>query len=272
MSFTAALDISTFIWCKEDYHNNSEHYLRLISIIPKVFEKIHNFNVPILMRNELFEIIAFDFPYPYLNEIGLSYYSTKILRLLTTSEWSNYEEQFESNFTSNPNLVKDCFKIELKEEYTNQIGHLFNNSFKHKFITCQYFFNNNENLCITDSNDVVEIDTLSYSSDEDIIKYFDKIKIKFKHNPKHNKYNSGGKVSPLSCYNERTGDETAAQNLLENSQMIGSDYFWYDEPNEVYVQFVSSNDGTFHGYDISDEQSNVPYQIKNIFNKDGRKF
>jgi hypothetical protein len=169
-------------------------------------------------------------------------------------------------------LFKSHFSSNTKTEAQSQICHLYNNGRdgEYKFLAYCYFFNSEENLLLKRRQHKREIETLCYQSEEDIKNFIDKYRIKFKHNPKHNKYKTGGKVSPLSCYNERDGDTKRAQELLESAFLYDGDYYNFDK--DVYVVFVTSNDGTYHGFDISDEGSNIPMDVKKIFNKNGRQF
>jgi hypothetical protein len=272
MNFTAAIDISTFVWNKDDYERSPEYYYPLLSLLPIVIDSINKFRLPILMRSQLYNLISNDFPYPFMSRFGYSYFSTKILRLLTTTKWVVYEEISRGDLNCTPEILKNHFSEDLKMECNCQISHLFNGDFENKFITYSYFFNGYDKLILERLPVQKQIDTLRYSSSEEIINFFERNKIKFKHNSKHDKFKSGGVISPLSCYNDRSGDTTEAQNLLEAAYLVGNDLFCFDEKNNVYVQFVSSNDGTFHGFDLSDDDGNVPRVIKKIYNRNGRSF
>lgn len=213
-----------------------------------------------------------DFPYSNINEINPDY-SRLTLSFLTNVSWILYEDGDDSSISTKPNIVKNYFSDDLKKESCSQILHIYGNVITgYKFIAYNYFHNHTENLFITTETNPIEIDSLFYESEADVVQFFEQYKIKFKHNPKHDQYKAGGKISPLSCYNERTGDATKAQNLLSTSYSLGNDYYNFDAENEVYVRFVDSNDGTYHGFDVSDEGNNIPNEIKNRFNKNGRKF
>jgi len=274
MNFIAAIDISTFIWCKNDYENNKNQYYELLAVIPTIYKSIESFKIPVLMKKELYDQIMVDFPYNEASKI--SYEFEKLtLSFLTNTNWLPYIENNDKTITSVPILAKQHFNNTIQAETQSQIVHLFQNgkNTEHKFISYKYFFNHNNNLLVLNQQqNAVEIDTLCYNSEIQIIQFFERHKIKFKHNPKHDRYKSGGVISPLSCYNERIGDVTKAQELLETACSVGKDRYNWDKYNNVYVQFVQSNDGTYHGFDISDEKNNVPYQIKKKFNKNGKVF
>ncbi|BEV05944.1 hypothetical protein [Chryseobacterium gambrini] len=273
MSFAVAIDISTFIWCEEDYNANRDRYYNLLTIAPSIYEKISELKLPLLLKKELCESIMIEFPYNMINEISYEFQHIT-LSFLTTTDWYPYLNNEEKSVKSSPILVKEYFSDNIQKEAQSQVCHLFYNGDnpEHKFIAYEYFFNQNNNLVLSKHDQNTEIDTLCYNSENDIIKFFNSYKIRFRHNPKHDRYKSGGIVSPLSCYNDRTQDVTKAQELLEKAYRLGDDFYCFDEENNVYVQFVSSNDGTYHGFDVSDERNNIPSVIKNKFNKNGRVF
>lgn len=271
-NFVAILDISTFVWNQVDFNTNKHCYYQLIDLAPIVYEWMEDNRVSILLRDELYNLLMSDFPYSSINEINPDY-CTLTLSFLTTVPWVTYEDGCDSIISTRPNIVKDYFSDDLKRESDSQILHVCGSEAAgYKFIAYNYFHNHTENLFITSETNPIEVDSLFYESEDDIIQFFEDHKIKFKHNPKHDQYKAGGKISPLSCYNDRTGDVTKAQNLLSTSYSLGNDFYNYDAENEVYVRFVDSNDGTYHGFDVSDEGNNIPNEIKNRFNKNGRKF
>lgn len=272
MNFTANIDISTFIWSQEDFNTNKPSYYKLIELAPTVYEQIKEKKIPVLLRDELYYLLMAEFPYISINDISRDY-GTLTQLFLKDVNWFPYEDEEISNVSTIPNIIKDHFSEEIKKECGNQIVHLFNNNIsKDKFVAYHYFFDHKNKLNVNSKTKSVEIDTLSYQSEDEIIQFFENLKIKFRHNPKHNKYKSGGNISPLSCYNERDEDINRAQRLLDTAHPVNNDFYNYDAENGVYVIFVTSNDGTFHGFDLSDEENNVPYEVKKTFNKNGRKF
>jgi len=275
MNFTAAIDMSTFIWSNNDFNTRRHNYYHLIKMMPAMFEQIEKAKTPLLFRQDLYHLIMAEFPYAMANTISRDFERLTMSFLINTvSNWRLYSEvEMESTSTS-PTIIKTYYSQGVIDEVQCQIDHIYyNNNPVHKFITYHYFYNSNNNLAIFDTqNNVNSIDTLCYNSEEDIIKFFDDHKIKFEHNPKHNAYKTGGKVSPLSCYNERLGDITNAQELLSSAILLDGDYFNYDSDNEVYVVFVGTSERVFHGFDLSDEGENIPPSIKAKFNKNGRRF
>ena len=272
MSFTAAIDISTFVWCQEDYDLNTHNYYKLINLAPAMFDQIKANRIPVLLRTELLELLMAEFPYTSINHINPDY-EWRTLSFLTDSNWFPYNNGDTTDLSTDPNLSKDYFTANLKMESSFQLAHLHDiKTPVHKYITYQFFYNHDKNLIIAKKKQTAEIDTLRFQSEQEISDFFYKHKIKFAHNPKHNKYKAGGKISPLSCFNERDSDITKAQNLLDSAFPIGDEYYNYDTENNAYVVFADTNNGTYHGYDLSDEGNNVPIEIKNRFNKNGRQF
>ncbi len=268
----AILDISTFVWNQLDFNTNKHSYYQLIGLAPIVYEQVEDNRVPILLRAKLHDFLMLDFPYSNINQINPDYCSLT-LSFLTKVHWISYDDGNDLSISTNPNIVKNYFSDDLKKESCSQILHIYGNViFRYKYIAYNYFHNHTGNLLISTAAGQIEVDSLFYESEADVVQFFEQCKIKFKHSPKHDQYKAGGKISPFSCYNDRTGDPTKAQKLLSTSYSFGNDFYNFDAENEVYVRFVDSNDGTYHGFDVSDEGNNIPNEIKNRFNKNGRKF
>ncbi|HET6245374.1 MAG: hypothetical protein H0V01_13955 [Bacteroidetes bacterium] len=268
MSFTAVIDISTFIWSKEDYNSNKNYFFELLIIVPTVFEQIKKLKLPILLRNELFETIATEFPFADIDDMGFSYYSAQTLRFLIDNKWSIYEESKENDLTTIPDIIKNHFNQKIKEESNHLVVHLFNHALEHKFIAYKHFYNTQTNLSIENKlNEKSEIDTLYYNSDKEVINFFEKYQIKFQHNPKHDMYKSGGEISFLSCYNEREGNTSKAQELLDKAFFHEGHYYNFDMENNVFVRFIKTSELIYHGHDLSDEGNNIPNSVKKKYSK-----
>lgn len=280
MSFTASIDISTFIWCEKDFHANKNQYIILKSLAPNIYTQIKELKLPILLRNELFESIMAEFPYNMVKEIGYDFQKLTLEFLMDTfSSWTLYAENYDNTVTSTPELKKEYFSHILKVETQSQVCHFFNTKKnpEHKFITYNYFFNQNNNLIVNRQNDNLEIDTLRYNSEDEINQFFENYRLKFDHNPKHTRHlrysDNGEKISPFTCYHKPNG-ETKAKKLFEEAIFHEHYYYNFDLENNVYVRFLRTHVDRpiFHGHDISDENQDVPYKIKKTFNKNGRVF
>lgn len=278
MSFTAAIDISTFIWCEQDFRANKNQYYTLRSIAPNIYTQIKNLKLPVLLRNELYESIINEFPYIMVQEVGYEF-QRLTLEFLTDSflNWTTYADSNDNSITSVPVVVKQHFSNVVKTETQNQIVHLYQNGKnpEHKFIAYNYFLNHNNNILVLNQNqNTVEINALYYNSEQDIQDYFEQFRIKFEHNPKHTnqvRFANGEKISPFTCYHKENG-QVNAQKLLEDAFQHQEDFYNFDIENNVYVKFVLTNGFTYHGYDLSDDNNNVPNVVKNYYNKNGRTF
>ena len=275
MNFTAAIDVSTFIWSNDDFDAQRHNYYHLIRMMPSMFEQIEKCKMELLFRQYLYHLIMAEFPYIMVNDISRDYGRlTFAFFVNTVDNWRLYSKMDVELTSTRPPIIKKYYSHQIQAEIQCQIDHIFYHEEQiHKFITYSYFYNYDTNLTISDGQKrALEIETLCYNSEEGIAKFFDDHKIKFEHNPKHNIYKAGGRISPLSCYNERLKDTTQAQQLLSSAVLLEGDYYNYDSDNSVYVVFVATGGTMFHGFDLSDEGENVPHSIKSKFNKSGRRF
>jgi hypothetical protein len=279
MSFIAVIDISTFIWCEQDFNLNKKQYIILKSLLSELFTQIKGQKLPILFRDNLQQLIWAEFPYKLLNEKEIGYDFLKLtyeFLLDTFHKWEIYLENIDDNVFCSPVLIKQHFSNSIKAETQSQVCHFFYNKQnpEHKYLVYNYFFNQDGNLRINGKDESIEVDTLQYESENEIIQFFDKYKIKFDHNSKHRSYcyrdDRGEIVSPFSCYHIQGASE--AQNLLDTSIQYDGHYYNFDKINRVFVRFIKTNDLTYHGHDISDEGNNVPNKIKKTFLTNGRTF
>ena len=279
MSFIAAIDISTFIWCEQDFNANKDQYLILKNLAPYIYSQIRDLKLPILLRDELYQSIMNEFPYNMVSEIGYDFQKLTLEFLTDTfSSWYLYTENNDDSITSNPELKKAHFSGNIQTETQSQVCHFFQNSQnpEHKFITYNYFFNKTNNLIVNKQNDTIEIDTLRYNSEEDITRFFDNYTLKFEHNPKHTRhlrYSGGEKISPFTCFHQSNG-EAIAKKLLKEATFHEGYFYNFDLDNNVYVRFLKTHldRPIYHGHDMSDQNQDVPNKIKNKYNKDGKVF
>ena len=208
MSFTAAIDVSTFVWCKDDFNANKPLYYKLVELSPTIFEQIKLNRIPILFRNELYKKIEETFPYENVNEIDYNY-GWATLSFLTSNKWITYVEEDYSKIIANPEIEKKYYDDILKNECGLQKVHLMQNeALNHKFLTYYHFYESESDLKISTESSSTEIKTLSYKTDKEILDFFDFYKIKFEHHDKHRKegyydYERKENVSPFSCYHNQ---------------------------------------------------------------------
>jgi hypothetical protein len=273
MSFIAAIDLSTFIWCEKDFNLNKKQYIILKNLAPKIYTQIKDLKLPILLRNELYQTIMNEFPYNMVKEIGYDFQNLTLDFLTETFlNWSIYNEDIDESVTSIPEISKTYFSSNIKVELQSQVCHLFHNNQnpEHKFITFNYFFNNENNLLLNKENNNVVVGTLHYSTEKEIEDFFSNFKIKFEHNPKHRSevyydYERQENVSPFSCYHNQ--GEAKAQVLLDNSILHNGHYYNFDLENNVFVRFIKTINLIYHGHDLFDEGNNIPNDVKKKFSK-----
>lgn len=275
MRLTAALDISTFIWCEQDFKMNSHHYYTLLGSISTVYDKIKELKLPMLFSMRLQDLIWNEFPYNMARKINPDF-EISTLRFLTEtiSNWVSYDDRFDCTLTTIPVLFKPHFNRDAIFEYQRILNNLFHDELNQKFIIFNYFYNHNANLVLRKEDLQKEIETLIYSSDKDIIQFFDRYKIRFEHNPKHTdqvRYANGEKISPFSCFHQPNGHDKAQQ-LLDEAFLYENHYYHFDIENGVFIKFVLTSDLTYHGFDLSDSDNNVPNEVKKKFNKHGKIF
>lgn len=270
MSLMAAIDLSTFIWDQAEYDDFSRRkdYYRLISIAQAIYRRVEAQKISILFRSQLLGLINGHFPYNMTGniakDIGIDFQELTF-SFLTKVTWIPYDDNV-NLISSNPVLHRTFFNTDINSEVQNKICYLYNNiSSEHKYIVFCLFYDYQGNLELTNGKGTIEVDTLCYNSEEDVNHFFDRYRIKFVHNPKHDEYNSGGAVSPLSCYNERSGDTSKAQALLDSAFHFQGNYYNFDNEHRVYVKFAKTKGFEYHGYDIT--TSGIPHEVKKRFNK-----
>ncbi len=277
MSYTAVIDMSTFIWSKNDFENCTNQYYKLVSIAPTIYKNIKKLRIPILFRKELYDIVNAEFPHLEINCIDFRY-GIRTLEFLIDSEWVYYTDTNEIGFDTNPNIIKDYFNDGITNEVYHQIVQIHKENPKLKFITYKPFFGSDFNLQISNShNSNIDVDTLRYNSDQEVEAFFEKYRVKFEHHSKHKSelyYDKQRKewVSPFSCFFNQ--GQAKVEELLEKSIPHQGSLYYFDDDNDVYVKFVKTHiDGlVFHGFDLSDSNNNVPNVVKKALNKNGRKF
>lgn len=273
MNITVAIDISTFIWNEDDYNENKPNYFGLLEVIPVIYEQITNHKIPLLFRKELYELLYIEFPYNMARTICNDFEPLTLSFLSRTiSNWSLYSNFNEDSITTVPLINKPHFSKASQIEVKSQIGHIFYNppSSKYKFIAFKYFYNHIDNLTLTKDKENKEITTLIFSSPKEINQFFEKYKIKFKHNNKHRResyydHERHEQVSPFSCFHNQ--GVSAAQELLDNAFFFEGYYYNFDLENNVFVRFIMTSEFEYHGHDLLNEGNNIPNQVKKKFNK-----
>jgi hypothetical protein len=270
MEFIAVIDISSFIWCQNHFDANTSKYYELMQSLPNLFTKITDNKTNVLLRKELYEQILSNFPYRIIPNENFDFQVTT-LGFLTTlgSRMIEYPSTDITSISSIPDISKQHFNGNTKVEVRYLLNRMHTQRTPpSKFFTFGYLWNYEGNLNTIDDNDKVnhEIETICYDNELSLNNFFSNHRRMFDHNPKHNLFNAGEIISPLSCYNERIGNKDKAQLLLDESEQYNDLFYNFDTSNNVYVIFRNTNSNIYHGYDERN-LNNVPSEIRRKFNK-----
>lgn len=272
MNLVVAIDVSTFIW-DQTHFSNKTYYYSLVSIVPTIYERITAQKICILFRKQLLTLIQTQFPYNVAGkiskELGVDF-KERTFSFLTKATWIEYADN-RNPISSTPEVVKSYFSDDTKTEVKSKIWCLLNNQTS-KYIAYNCLYGGNSDLSIQNNGTSTSIETLSFNTEKDVSQFFDRYKITFQHNQKHGAkvtYANGEKISPFACYHQSDG-QLKAQQLLDGAFFYQNDYYNFDLMNNVYVRFLRTDYATYHGHDLSNEQ--VPHQVKQKFNKNGRIF
>jgi len=261
MKLAAFIDTSSFIWDINHYEANRPSYYDLMLVLPNILEKLKLESIPVVMRHELFLEINAKFPFSLIPN-AYKTFSTLTLRNLSNLKRIDYSDYGSYTLICTPEFIKEHFENSTKNELKNLDSYIFNsNGIIHKLLTFGLFWGNNQSMTISNGNEVeVEVSICDDNLTHDSI--VDSLKKKFEHNPKHNKYKSSNYsyynkvISPLTCYNERIGDTTEAQRLLDASVYYNGDFFNLDENNTIVI-FVHTLNNVFHGFNISPSENDI---------------
>jgi hypothetical protein len=268
MEYFAVIDISSFIWCKSDFDSNTTKYYELMLNMPNLFEYLKKNNSPVLLKEGLYYQIVENFPY-HIAEKGFYDFQKMTFSFLSNlgSNMIIYSENDDVTIVSVPNLVKKHFNKDTHQEVRYLITRIHSKREpENKLFSFEYIWNYKGNLSTTKGGDTFEHETILSDEEHALENFFAKYKRRFVHNPKHDKYKSGGKISPLSCYNEREMDTTKAQSLLDGGVLVDGSYYNFDTENNVWVVFYLTEKREYHGFDEND-RSSIPEEVKRKINK-----
>lgn len=272
MSKVAFLDISAFIWNEQHFRECSALYYPFTVSIQRLFEKINLYHIPIWMRTELLTEIQINFPYSITDRLFRDFQSNT-LDFLANVKIEKYSSQLAAELTSSPEQVKNYYSAAAQQELRYLLNELFTlNDRNQKFLSFELLYQGNGTLVLSNGSNLNLI-ALLCDSEGQLERHISQFRNIFDHNPKHNKYKSskykyfGEKISALSCYNERIGDKTAAQKLLDGAVRLRNDLYANDTEHDTYVKFViTGNNNLYHGFDVELNEHDKKY-LKTIFNK-----
>ena len=261
MKDIAVFDIATFIWDRAHFETSTEEYYKLMEVMPELYSQLLSYRIPVAFRDEILDEIRLYFPYEIIP--GEYYdFQNSTLTFLSSCKKIDYPEENLTKLKAEPIMEKTFYESTTNSEIRSLITYLYKSgSEHHKILSFNFLWGEFKSLKLTELSSV-DIESVICDDTEQhrlIAKSFKKI---FVHHEKHNEHNSAvdaataaedESASPLSCYNERDGDTTAAQLLLDKSVQLrnkGKGFFAHDVINKTYVKFVPTNNNIYHGFDI----------------------
>jgi hypothetical protein len=273
MSFTSVLDISSIIWDAADYEKNKNRYFDLIDNLPNLFDGITENRARVLLRNELYDEMVNGFPLDKLQGEfrGLA---ERIYLFLTeiAPQIISFPAALSPPVTSVPNLVKEYYNDTTKEEVAFLLSRIHSGKeVGLTFFTFSYFWTGHgKALQTVEANgNSVEYETIVSDNGSELVRFLENLRRIFEHNPKHDRVlghrmHRGEPVYPLSCFDGV--NNAVPQALLEEGILVGTEYYNYDEENEVYIVFKNHERNLYHGHD-EPRLNKISDHIKKHFNK-----
>ena len=222
MNQTIVFDISALIWDRTHFEVHEPEYYNVMKILPNLFTQILLNAIPVQLRGEFSLEIYTYFPYDIIPNDFYAF-QTSALLFLSNCKMVDYPSMDNVTVISEPNLVKHYYQDSIKEEVRYLITHLYKqNRDDQKILSFSLFWEGGNSLILRNGHEV-SLKTIlcdDQAQHETIIAGLKKV---FEHNPKHNAFKSsieeyrGVLISQLSCYNERIGDTSNAQKLLDNA-------------------------------------------------------
>ena len=275
--FVAVIDPATIVWDKNDYKINSHHYIGVLDSYSSLISNLEKY--PILLSNNLLELILFEFPYSetqgelwaLANRVS-TFFSNLQSRTIA------YGNANINRISSTPNQIKSHFTNNLKNEVSCLISYCHNNKDENRVYFSFKHFWNSSNILKTESKNIeVEHIVVIADRNNELSELFDQLTLEFQHkSPKHDLSQYKNKSAWLtSSWPEKDDFESqlsclangTAQNLLDERLDIifGNErYYSYDYDNDIYVVFRITSNNIFHGHDEYNI-NNIPQEVKNHF-------
>lgn len=269
MNFVSVIDTSAFIWDTEQLKNNAAPYYELSKQLKRFFTVIEKEKPKILIRDQMITEMINGFPYAdtthhYDWGQSIALFLSKVYGLAIS-----FPVPQTNGFSSRPNIIRNHYNSTVKQETQYLIAHIHSDKETTIFLTFAPIWDATGHLVTLVTAVEREHETIISTSDE-LEKFFDNFKLKFDHNPKHDRIKKYAEetaedVSILSCFDGQ--DNTLPQAILEkavpfkNSKKLYS----YDTTNNTYVCFHPHTNNLYHGWDVVSEK--VPIEIKRKFGK-----
>jgi hypothetical protein len=268
------LDFSSAVWDEAHFQTDAKFHYKLKSeviLFIQAFEKCSI--LKLVARAELLNNIIGWFPYNITNRPDLYDFKRRATTFISQrfSDSISYKA-INKAVICNPNFCCNYFDESLKTEIRYLIAEMHYNDDTHIFCTfrTRWDWHKKQGLSTNLSNrkHTTVIHEVGKPTVKDL--YFNTIRNIFEHNPKHDSnksvyYIGNEKVNPLSCYDERSGDTTLPQKLLDIAVPFGNELYSFDTENKTFVCFKKTKDNIYHGYD--EDLKNVPQKIREEFHK-----
>ena len=263
-----ALDISSVVWDRIKYNNDSTCYYDLANEVLLFIDSFDKLEVDLWIQQELLDEVLIAFPFDITdNNPHYTEFKTNVFGFLSRITNTIGRENINIPIiTTNPNIFYTHFSATMLVEYRYLIYKIHISKDPVIFCTFNAIWNDGKLNTIC-NNHPKQHETVIHQTDPvySIELFLNSLKKKFEHNSKHDSekgihYEGDKIVYPLSCFDERKRDNTDPQELLDNAIKCGKDFYAYDNKNKTYVRFKPHGNNCYHGHD--ENINNVPLKIK----------
>ncbi|HYV90896.1 MAG TPA: hypothetical protein VE978_03900 [Chitinophagales bacterium] len=273
MDFNAVIDASAFIWDEEKFLQDQTPYYNLANQLMTFVEIFETKKPQIFLRSNLLAEMLNVFPWnltadkPYFYEFKNVVYSF----LARLPEQIKEFDASDRGVSSKPNIIYSYYNYGVKQEITFLISEIHFNTTITVYFTFKPIWEESISLNTLFNGIPKEHETIILPIEDNLEGFFNRFKLIFKHNPKHDRnkgfrIENGEEVSPLSCFDGK--NDKVPQLLLDKaikSKEGNGKLYSYDKVNQTYICFVSSGSNEYHGYD--EKLGNIPASIKKYFGK-----
>jgi hypothetical protein len=269
------LDFSSVVWDENHFKTDETFHYKLASevmLFMKAFESCNN--LKFVARTELLQNVVKLFPYNMTNGKSELYDFRKRSLQFLSNRFGNIVTYniSEKAIRSIPNFCYEYFAESLKIEIRYLITEMHDCEDTHIFCTFRTRWDSFDKQNLGKNAANKKHPTIIHEAQKPTVEdyYLKEIRNIFEHNPKHDSnkgiyYVGKEKVNPLSCYDERNGDTTIPQKLLDIAIPHSNELYSFDTNNKTFVCFKKTKDNIYHGY--NEDIKNVPQKIREEFHK-----
>ena len=275
MRYYAVIDTSAFIWDRNAYEQNATPYYDLANQLVTFIDIFETEKPSIYLSNVLLEEIIKGFPCDLESNIP------NFLELINSvfnflSHLGNKITEFEREeiigLYSKPSIIYQYYNKVVKKEIVYLISSMHSCDILIIYFTFDAIWSPEISLKtilkIGKSENVKEYETIIHPSNNQLRKFFDRLKPLFEHHPKHDRIKGwrikkGKEVAPFSCFDGK--DVSIPQNLLSTAFKFENKLYNYDNKNKTFIVFRSHHRNKYHGFD--ERLENVPFEVKRHFHK-----